>query len=297
MLRNISSLRTVERKEKLDDAIESGAWHGEDTTGPFGNLGDDIADAVGDGLNSAWDVLSGERDYRRNKAATDLAWEREMGAANSEAQRRAADLARAGINPIQAGNLGGSSPKAQVPQSHTAQALSGGVNSAVGVLGGLTSLRTAMASIPNLVAQTRKTNADAAFVEASTPKNLRNLDLQGPSIEANTAASVALADKHKADTDGRKVDTKIQRLRLPQFHAESEYYKRYGRNAILADKNRNPWQSAQLMAGQVGDAITDSNLSTATDILSNKVRQNVESTAKRSAKARSFHNSYYTGRR
>lgn len=227
------------------------------------NASQPAQDAAGKGFATSWDILSGERDNRRAKAAADLAWQRTMDADNTKVQRYADDLEAAGINPIQAASYSGGSPTAQASApSHTAGSLSGAINSAMGVLGGVTNLKKALAEIPMMQATARKTNADAAYVEASTPTNLRNLDWQGKLHEAHIGQANTGSDVNRATVEQKKVQTRIEeirekqeRYRLPKFAAEASHYNRWGSAAVAADLYKNPWQTGQLVVNSAVDAI------------------------------------------
>lgn len=229
-----------------------------------------LGDALGDGLNSAWDVLSGERDWRRNKEEAERNREFQEYMSNTEAQRRAADLAAAGINPVMAGSLQASTPSGSVAHGSNSQgAVSGAINSGISLLNGVTSLRKAMADI-------RKTNADADFVERSTPDNLKHLALTIPQIEANTAESVGRTHKLATEVDLNRLYADHQRARLPESQAIGDYYRQHGRQGVVAEKIRNPQQFAILGGSStISDMMGSKALNSAADYLSEQVSRGV----------------------
>lgn len=276
------------------NAAGAGGYFGDDTVNAIGDAVTDAGNAIGDVGNSAWDVLSGNRDYRRNKAAADLAWERTMQADNTKVQRNAADLAAAGINPVQAGMYSGGSPSAHASApSQTSSSLGGAINSAVGVLSSVTSLKKAMAEIPQMAANTRRTNAEASFLESSMPSRLRYEDLKVPQIEANTAESWARKHATTATERETKQRTAQQKMLWPKFAADAAFYKKYGMNATQATQIHGPWGHGSLAAGTIWDNAKGpgyigkalkvrSDLNTAADVLSAKASERVIGTLKRS---------------
>lgn len=245
-------------------------------------LHETAADFVGDGINSATDILSGNRDRRYNREEAEKAYERQRELIRDKAGLEMEGLSAAGINPTLAGSgfSGGVPSVHQASHSGSGSGLAGAINSAGSIISSITNLRKMIAELPKLQADTRKTNADANFVEQSTPGNLDNIGLRGRELEANTARSVAERGRIEADTFLKKLDRS-------RAEAESDFYKRYGRGAVLADKMKNPWQSAQLMAHPVGDAVGAVNrhlepaLNSAVDVAAKSIRRSAENEAKR----------------
>lgn len=240
-----------------------------------GDAGEAVGNAIGDSVSSGWDVISGNRDWRRNKAEAERNRDFQERMANTEVQRRAADLAAAGINPVQAGNLSAHSPAGSTAHSsNTAGAIGGALNTGISLLNGITGLRKAMAEV-------RKTNSESDFLDRSFNDRLSQITSGVASTEANTAESVIRARKHQAeigkigaDTDRARLGIQMDRLHLPGLTAESDFYKRFGWSAQLAERMRNPWQSGMLVAGQ-GERAGVPALNSASDYLSNQVSKGV----------------------
>lgn len=244
---NVVKLATGTTKSGVGEKVE-------DFTRPISDAGNAVADFG----SSAWDVLSGERDWRRAQKAAQDARDWTANREDTAVQRRQSDLLAAGINPMLAGAIGGAdSSAAPVPQSHSAQSVQG----AVSLAGGL--LRGGVESVKGL-ADVGLIRANSARSLAETSVMLRKVDPEIARIVAATAVDQAQVPKLRADTalstaHRHQANIRSQQMKyeLPRFHAESEYYKRYGRNAVLARENRNPWQSSMLVGGQVGSGLED----------------------------------------
>jgi len=202
-----------------------------------------------DAGETAWDVLSGNRDWERNKAEAQKNRDFQERMSNTESQRKAADLAAAGINPVMAGDLSASSPSGSTAApSDSRGAAHANINSALSMVSSVLSLKRLQAEIPQMMANTRKTNADAHYVEASTPGNLRNLDFAGAFTQANTGKSVA-------ETERTKTETHKNRLQYPEFKARADHFKKWGPSAVGAQLYSNPWQTGQLIVNSAVDAV------------------------------------------
>lgn len=108
-------------------------------------------------------------------------WSTEM--SNTEVQRRMADLKKAGLNPMlsymqQASTPGGSAPQVANPEAGALEAGRSLGNSAAAIL----QQKQVMAQTDAVEAQTRKTNAEAASVEATLPYSAANAKWQAESI-------------------------------------------------------------------------------------------------------------------
>lgn len=243
---------------------------------PLDAIAGGSSDSLESGVSSAADILSGNRDRRFNREEADKAYWRQRELLQDKAGLEMAGLAAAGINPILAGSgFSGSAPSVQAASSSgSGSSLASAINSAGSIISSVTGLRKMLAELPNLKAQARKTNAEAHYTEASTQDNLRLLGARIPEVEANTAHSRAMSFLKELDAERGK--------------AEQAYYKRYGYSAVLADKNKNPWQSAQLVAAQTGRVLeenpesVDRALNSATDVAAKSIQHAAEQEAKRS---------------
>lgn len=248
----------------------------------------DVKDAVTEGASTGWDIISGNRDARRNRAEAEKnrKWQEYM--SNTEVQRRAKDLEAAGINPVMAGSMMAGTPSGSTAHSsNSAGALSGFINNATSIFSNIIGLKKAMAEIPQMEANTRKTLADANYVEASTPGNLRNLDFTGAFTQANTGKVLqdtmtgkATEDNVKQRTATEAIRTHQERLRLPQFHAEADWYRKHGSGGVTAEKIKGPVQAMGLSSSIVGSMVdkalsTRSALNTAVDALASRAADRV----------------------
>lgn len=204
-----------------------------------------------DAVSSAWDVLSGERDWRRQKALQEETWRRE----DSSVQRGQADLAAAGINPMLAGQYGGAPTSAPTAKSHSAESVGRIASMAGSVLSGavsakktLTELGLIKANTANTVANTANTINHMAPSVAKTVAQTALIDAQVPQTQADTALKVS----HKAESDARTYKHKVE---MPKYHSEADYYKRYGKSAFLARDLKNPWQAGMFMSDRMEPTI------------------------------------------
>lgn len=197
--------------------------------------------------SSAWDVLSGERDYRRGKRdaieARDWTAERE----DNAIQRRQADLAAAGINPMIAGQIGGADASTySVPRSNSAESVSRGLSLAGSVISGGVSAYKGVAEAGLIKANTARSLADTAIA-------LKKVDPEIAAIVAGTAVQNATVPMHQsttalnvAKTTGQKISNQQQRYIMPKFKTEGDYYRKYGINAHVA---KNSPQGIVVLAG------------------------------------------------
>lgn len=242
-----------------------------------------VASGVKEGATSAWDVLSGERDYRRNRRAflenRDYTADRE----DTSYIRLMEQLKDAGINPMLAGQLSppgvnSSSP----PQSNTAA----GTRDVLGLaskiftsgIGGITGLATAQASR----ASSALSLAQASSTLSKLPGDIAHTAAQTVAADAAAQASMAsagLSRAHSAESQARvplhrahvsesqvraekgKAETSNIRLQKPKFAAEADFYRRYGIHGVSADKNRsvssvlnNPQASFDAVGNMVGNS-------------------------------------------
>lgn len=225
------------------------------------------AGLIGNGLSSAWDVLSGERDYRRDRANFLENRDNTQNREDTSYVRLMEQLKQAGINPMLAGQL---SPPGvgshQPPTSHSGEGVRGALGLASQMftsgISGITGLASAQASR----ASSAKSLADASSTLAQLPGQMAHTAAQTVAADASAIASQAsagLSRAHSAESEARipvhratagklVSETQLNKLREPQYQAEADFYRRYGRGAVLAREMKNPWQSAMLSANTVG---------------------------------------------
>lgn len=203
------------------------------------------------GASSAWDVLSGERDWERQKALQEETWRRE----DTAVQRGQRDLAAAGINPMLAGQYGGAPTSAPTAKSHSAESVGRIASMAGGVLSGavnakkaLTELGLIRANTASTVANTANTINHMAPSVAKTVAQTALLEAQLPNMQADTA----LKHAQKVESGYRSYKHKIE---LPKYHSEADYYKRYGKSPFLARDLKNPWQASMFVSDRVEPTI------------------------------------------
>lgn len=271
-----------------------------DAVGAVGDAGQAVGGAVADAGGSAWDVLSGERDWRRQQKLQKLAWERE----DSAYQRMMKDLQAAGINPMMAGQLGGSPSSAPVARSHSAESvgrtvgLAGSILSGgVGAMKGLTELGLIKANTANQIANTASTVAQLPVGIAKDVALTALTNAQVPKAQADTALSIQHGKESRARTEQTGVRTGQMRAEMPRFHAEADYYKRYGRSAVLARENRNPWQSGMLVADQAGRGPFQNAVNSAAKVLEQSANRNLSTLQRKTKSYSSMSSGYYTRRR
>lgn len=203
--------------------------------------GDQSAGAIGRGVasgaSSAWDVLSGERDYRRQIANRDLSWARE----DDYYSRVMKGLSEAGINPMMAGQLGSMPSSPSTAQSHSAESvgrlasLAGSIASGgAGVAKTLTELGAIKANTAHTVAQTASEVQRLPVGIAKEVAQTALLEAQVPQAQASTAHSVQQTKESAARTEQTGVRTSQMRHEMPRFHAEADYYRQYGKSAYVA---------------------------------------------------------------
>lgn len=258
---------------------------------------DQVGTGIKKGVSSAWDVLSGERDWRRQKGLQEKAWERE----DSSYQRLTADLEAAGINPMMAGQLGGSPTSAPVARSHSAESVGRILSMAGGVASGSAGVMKTLTELGSIKANTAHTLADTARIVSHTPAGLSKLIAEtalSNALSTESGARIPLHSAHtvesKARTNQANVRTSQMKAEMPRFHAEADYYKRYGRGAVLARENRNPWQSSQLMAHPVGNSLQAA-VNSASTVMA-KAAGNLERSSAKQKQYRRHQSSYYVRR-
>lgn len=230
--------------------LASGASKSTDLNETVNDLGAAVGSGVGDAAGNAWDVFSGERDWRRQLKLYGLENERE----DNYYTRLMEGLREAGINPMMAGQLGSMPNDARTPSSHSAESwskvagMAGGILSGgVGAMKGLTELGLIKANTANQIANTASTVAHLPVGIAKDVALTALTNAQVPKAVADTALSVQHGKESRARTEQAGVRTSQMRSELPRFHAESKYYSRHGEHAVKADKIRNPWQNVQLV--------------------------------------------------
>lgn len=249
-----------------------------------------IADAVtsggsaaADATTSAWDVLSGERDWRRQKGLQEETWRRE----DTAVQRGQADLAAAGINPMLAGQYGGAPTSAPTARSHSAESVGRIASLAGGVLSGSVSAAKALTEVGAIKASTANTIANTARTISLLPhemsREIAEVALKQamvPDVQAGTAHKMQMTKESSARTEQTGVRTQQMRHELPKFASEADYYKRYGRSAVMARELRNPWQSSLLVADQAGRGPVANAINSAATLLDRSVNK-LKTTPKR----------------
>lgn len=274
------------------DGGKGGVKTASDTVGSIGS--ESLASAgegVVDGASSAWDVMSGERDWRRQRKLQEETWARE----DSAFQRAMADLEKAGINPMLAGQLGGSPTSAPVAKSHSAESVGRTLSLAGGVLAGSTSAAKAIAETGLARSSSARNLADAAAITARLPAGI-----------AKDVAQAGLYNAQVPHTQAMTAESLSRRLRedsrfgyeVPRLKADSDYHKRYGRSAVLAREIRNPWQAGMLVADQAGRGPVERATNSAASVMARQsARLNVESLRKKTSQYARRSSAYYTGRR
>jgi len=286
---------SVRASEPVRDVIEPGAT-GASTAADVIEAAGDVSGAVGDGFKSWWDVQSGNRDRNFNAAEAERNRQFQEYMSNTEAQRRAADLAAAGINPLMAGNLTSSTPSgSSASHSGSSHPLGGSIQSAVSMLSAVTGLRESVARVAQMRAQANKTNVDALHTAATQPGIMAKLAAETPHIEAQTGRDIA--ETKLTAQRGQQVEaaTALDKLRLPEFAARAAAWKRnpagYSHAALV------PSHAAQLSYLFSPGANTDAPLSSASDLLSRKIGSDVQRNVVRQKTYRKLQSNYYTGGR
>lgn len=212
-------------------------------------LASDGYDAVAEGAGSAWDVLSGERDWRRNREAVKEEREWELGLANTAHEREMADLLAAGINPM----LAGSMPGASTP--HVNPAVSNVAAHGGQVLSLASDTISKLASAKDTLASANLKRVQAGDIGVTQKGRLDTL-LQG--LEQSKAhinsLNAGAAEKQKMIA---KLNEEIDLLKKKQPHAsrEAEFFSSpMGKHAVTSQHST---KSIPQMAGTLGSIVGD----------------------------------------
>lgn len=137
----------------------------------------DAAGALKDSASSAWDVLSGERDWRRAQAEAQKNRDFQADQASKVHQTEMADLAAAGLNPMMAAQLGGNpAPSGSVAHaSQTAGSAAGLLDKGMGVLSGFANIKETLSRAALNRANSAKAVAEADDIAKTQAGRLNQL--------------------------------------------------------------------------------------------------------------------------
>ena len=257
------------------------------------NQHNELASSVKEGATSAWDVLSGERDYRRDRENflenRDYLADRE----DSSYIRLMEQLKLAGINPMLAGQLSPPGVNATTPpSSHSAENVRGTLGMASSLFGaginGITGLASAQASkagsalsLAQAGATLSKLPGDIAHTAAQTvaaQSAALASDAAAGLSKAHSAESVARIPLHAAKASEAKAHTNLLgataenvALQRPQFAAEADFYRRYGRAGVAGQKITSPIGATFFAADRI-DQATPSVRNTVVDLAGNSAK-------------------------
>lgn len=178
-----------------------------------------------------------EKNYSLQRE--NLAWQKEMQAEawrrdDTAVQRRAADMAAAGINPLMAaGNAAGNAPvvKTDAPQMDIQGAgaigkgISEGASNAMAALQMSKDFAVKDAQIQNIQAQTNKTNVEANSIESLLPGNMKlqsaDLQLKGSQIK-NLAFDLEQLKPAEVRIKTQEIANKLQDIKQSEWFMKNQ---------------------------------------------------------------------------
>lgn len=208
--------------------------------------------AVGAGISSAVDVLSGNRDRRHNAREAEKNRQFQKDMRSTEVQDRMADLAAAGINPMMAGDhAAGTVQGSMAAPSNVAQGAQGLMDRGLGLLSQLTQIRKVESESKVNDASALKMLTESGDIKATQGGRVSQLEEGLNEIKARIlshGADVGLKGSQTRLTEAqiaaqraivREIDQRVAKLRHETNSAQSQ-----------ADKDR---VAAQFATGIGGD--------------------------------------------